>query len=100
MHKDNGRGLENYRAKNNARSLDGLPGLKAARKDKGEILLLGDARARASNLGRQWMAVMLGMLLVLAVLWVAISLGIVEIKLGEGIELGKRLGEWRSQLRR
>lgn len=38
--------MNDYRAKMNSRSLDGLPGLRVARKDKGEMLLLRDLEAQ------------------------------------------------------
>ena len=37
--------LRSYQAQNNAASLDGLTGLRTARKDNREILLVADARA-------------------------------------------------------
>lgn len=38
--------MEDYRAKMNSRSLDGLPGLRIARKDNGELLWLRDVEAQ------------------------------------------------------
>ena len=38
--------LNEYRSKTNNRSLDGLPGLRVARKDAGEMLLVGDLEAQ------------------------------------------------------
>jgi hypothetical protein len=38
--------MDDYRAKMNSRSLDGLPGLRVARKDKGEYLWLRDMEAQ------------------------------------------------------
>lgn len=55
--------LGEYRIKWNSRSLDGLPGLRAARRMKGESVWIGDARARAYNALYHPMAVMLGMML-------------------------------------
>lgn len=40
-----------YRAENNSRSLDGLPGLKAARRDAGERLWINDWQARVQRPG-------------------------------------------------
>ena len=78
--KDEGRGIQNYRVKNNCRSLDGLPGLRAARRDHGEILLLGDVGARARRMGMQWGAVLLGMLFAVWVAFMGIYLGVVEVR--------------------
>ena len=38
--------MDDYRARMNRRSLDGLPGLRIARKDAGERLLIGDLEAQ------------------------------------------------------
>lgn len=38
--------MNDYRAKMNSRSLDGLPGLRRARKDHGEMLFLRDVEAQ------------------------------------------------------
>jgi hypothetical protein len=38
--------MDDYRAKMNSRSLDGLPGLRVARKDKGEYLWIRDLEAQ------------------------------------------------------
>lgn len=43
--------MNKYRAEWNRRSLDGLPGLRIARQDFGENLLLGDVKARVSKTG-------------------------------------------------
>lgn len=42
-------GLRTYRSRNNARSMDGLPGLRASRRDAKEILWLGDLTAKISR---------------------------------------------------
>ena len=41
--------MNDYRADMNARSLDGLPGLRVARRDKGEMLLLRDLEAQVKK---------------------------------------------------
>jgi hypothetical protein len=38
--------MDDYRAKNNTRSLNGLPGLRRARLDAGERLWIGNLKAR------------------------------------------------------
>lgn len=38
--------MDKYRANWNRRSLDGLPGLRVARRDYGEYLFLGDVKAK------------------------------------------------------
>ena len=41
--------MNDYRAGMNSRSLDGLPGLRVARRDKGEMLLLRDLEAQVKK---------------------------------------------------
>jgi hypothetical protein len=57
-----------YRAKNNAYSLDSLPGLKAGRKTRGEWLWVGDVRAFMRRLWMQRGAMMVGFLLAFVVM--------------------------------
>lgn len=49
-----------YQAKNNARSMDGLPGMKTARRDNNEILWLGDAAAYLRRMGAEKVSVAIG----------------------------------------
>jgi len=55
--------MDEYRAKNNARSLDDLGGLKAARRLRGEHLLLCDIEIWLKRVLQQWDAMLLGALL-------------------------------------
>ena len=56
--------LLEYQALNNARSLDDLPGLRTARRDAGErMLIVRDLRARAMTLWHERAAVVFGFLL-------------------------------------
>lgn len=63
-----------YQIKNNTSSLDGLPGLKSARRDAGQNLLLVDSQAFARRVAAQREAlvvgVLMGFLVCLAGLWV------------------------------
>jgi hypothetical protein len=60
-----------YRVKHNVRSLDGLPGLRSARRDKGERFWVEDFRAEVVRVGMQKEAiavgVVVGVLIVLVV---------------------------------
>lgn len=58
--------LENYRKDMNRRSLDGLPGLRTARRDKGEWLMWEDLKVGIWRLLRQWDAIMLGVVFTLS----------------------------------
>lgn len=67
-----------YRVKNNLRSLDGLPGLRAARRDVGEWFWVEDARARVRRVMGQREAVGVGVVVgVLMVLLVQFLRGFV-----------------------
>lgn len=55
--------MDFYRQTKNVRSLDGCPGLKVARRQKGEYLLLEDGLAWFRRVGRQWDAILLGFVL-------------------------------------
>ncbi|MCJ1340840.1 hypothetical protein MMC09_006136 [Bachmanniomyces sp. S44760] len=61
--------LHTYQADNNADSLDGLPGLKSARREKGEVLWWGDLKAWVRRVRGQWEAVVVGMVLGMLVVW-------------------------------
>ncbi|RDA88514.1 hypothetical protein CP532_6690 [Ophiocordyceps camponoti-leonardi (nom. inval.)] len=52
-----------YQAKNNAESIDGLPGLRTARRDAGQVLWMVDARARAKRICAEPEAVAVGFFL-------------------------------------
>ncbi|KAK2025601.1 pyridoxamine phosphate oxidase [Colletotrichum zoysiae] len=62
-----------YHVEKNRTSIDGLPGLRAARRDAGETLWVADARARLARAARETDGVLLGVLLVVlaycAVAW-------------------------------
>lgn len=55
--------MDAYRAKNNARSLDDLGGLNAARRLKGENIPLTNLLIRLKRCLQQWDAMLLGALL-------------------------------------
>ncbi|KAI4717044.1 pyridoxamine phosphate oxidase family protein [Aureobasidium sp. EXF-10727] len=55
--------MVDYRAKNNAYSLDDLPGLKAGRRTRGEWLWVGDAKAYLTTLWNQMDAMVIGFVL-------------------------------------
>lgn len=59
------RSLEKYKKENNSKSMDGLPGLRTARRDNGEWLKLEDTKVRIGRLLRQWDAIMLGVVFTL-----------------------------------
>lgn len=55
--------LLGYRRNFNYRSLDGLTGLRSARRARGQWMLLEEGRAWTSRVIKQWEAVLLGMLI-------------------------------------
>ncbi|KXT12883.1 hypothetical protein AC579_5398 [Pseudocercospora musae] len=54
-----------YRVKHNARSLDGLPGLRKAMKTKGENILVQQLFLKAKHTLRHWNSMLIGVLLAL-----------------------------------
>lgn len=52
-----------YQAQHNSRSMDGLPGMKTARRDNNEVLWLGDAAAYLRRMGAEKVSVAIGFLL-------------------------------------
>lgn len=59
--------LPEYRAEHNTRSLDGLPGLRVARRQNGEVLLWGDVRSRLARVWHEKLSVCVGFLLAVLV---------------------------------
>ncbi|OCK97630.1 uncharacterized protein K441DRAFT_655502 [Cenococcum geophilum 1.58] len=55
--------LLGYQRNSNYRSLDGLTGLRSARRARGQWMLLEEGRAWASRVMKQWEAILLGMLI-------------------------------------
>jgi hypothetical protein len=60
--------MEWYQQQANLRSLDGLGGLRAARRGKGEHMRLQDARIWFRRILKQWDAMLVGALIALFVL--------------------------------
>ena len=80
MKMEGGRGMENYRAKNNVRSLDGLRGFKTGRRFWGErSLVFGDLKARWRKIGREWRVMVVGWTLMALLIWGSVLMGLVEI---------------------
>lgn len=59
--------VASYQAEHNSRSLDGLPGLRAARKDVGEALLWGDVTSRLRRVWEEKVSACVGFLLAVLV---------------------------------
>ncbi|KAI9821979.1 MAG: hypothetical protein M1827_002561 [Pycnora praestabilis] len=68
--------LRAYQASMNYASLDGLPGLKAARKDRGERLWATDVRARMRRIVSQREALVTGMLIAFVTMLVMRMIGL------------------------
>lgn len=60
--------MDAYQVKNNSRSLDGLGGLKAARRRRGENLLVEDVGLRLTRTLKQKEAMVLGAVLAIVAL--------------------------------
>ncbi|KAH6885808.1 hypothetical protein B0T10DRAFT_84953 [Thelonectria olida] len=71
--------VQEYHNQTNVFSMDGLPGLKAARRGVGETLWVGDAKARAKRVLGQSEAILLGVLIGVVLMYsyaVMIGLGV------------------------
>src|SRR5690349_18464653 len=68
--------LHDYQSRNNARSLDGLPGLRAARKQAGERLWCEDIKARVTAGNRSWQLALVSLLSSLLTVWCMFALGL------------------------
>lgn len=75
-----------YRAKNNAYSLDNLPGLKAGRKTRGEWLWVADVRAYMQRLWNQMDALVIGFVLAFVV---------IDLLHLAGVRVNGVLADWR-----
>lgn len=65
-----------YQAQNNARSMDGLPGLKTARRDNSEMLWVGDAAAYFRRMSAEKVSVAIGFTLGFFVYFILSALGL------------------------
>ncbi|KAF2495853.1 pyridoxamine phosphate oxidase [Lophium mytilinum] len=74
------RALLGYQKNSNFQSLDGLPGLRTARRARGQWILLEDTKAHARRLMRQWDAIIAGSLLTALVIAVLSSSGILVVE--------------------
>lgn len=63
-----------YQVTNNASSLEGLPGLKAARREAGQVLWVGDLKARLRRIASEGEAVAAGFLLAMLLYFVFFGL--------------------------
>jgi len=75
------RALHGYQKNSNYQSLDGLPGLRTARRARGQWMFLEDTKARAIRSMRQWDAMVAGMLIMTLVIVVLKSFGIVAFEI-------------------
>jgi hypothetical protein len=71
--------LQEYQRDNNHASLDGLPGLRAARKDNGEMLWLGDIKAAVRKRGSTMQLVLVAFLSVLFTILGMFALGLTTL---------------------
>lgn len=69
-----GNNTRKYQRVNNKDSIDGLPGLKASRRDVGETLWVRDARAWVARVGGDWEAMVVGFSLAVLMYFVVVGL--------------------------
>lgn len=70
--------VQEYHNETNVESMDGLPGLKAARRAVGENLWVGDAKTRVKKILAQREAIVFGWSLGMIIYLVLLGLGVVE----------------------
>ena len=73
--------LQAYQAKNNNSSLDGLPGLRAARKDKGERMWYRDTMVRVRRRKGPWQMVVVAFLSALTTVLLMQTLGLTTFQM-------------------
>lgn len=78
--------VNTYQVETNRTSIDGLPGLKAARRDAGETLWIADARAEVLRAARETRGVVLGVLIAVLVYFVTGVVDGLVVKAREGRE--------------
>ncbi|OAR01346.1 hypothetical protein LLEC1_06743, partial [Akanthomyces lecanii] len=66
-----------YQAEHNARSMDGLPGMKTARRDNEEVLWVGDAAAFLRRTSAEKTSVFIGVLLGALFCFILVALNLV-----------------------
>lgn len=74
-------GLVDYQGVNNADSIDGLPGLRSARRETGETLWLRDLTARLKRISAEKEAVAVGFLLAMILYFVLVGFSSLPLKL-------------------
>ena len=73
--------LHEYQAKNNNSSLDGLPGLRAARKDKGERMWYRDMKVKLRRPDGPWQTVFVTLLSALTTILCMQTLGLTTFQI-------------------
>lgn len=76
--KAQGNQIHKYQCQNNSDSVDGLPGLRTARRDAGQTLWVGDAKARLKRIGAEREAIAVGFFL--AVLAYAVATAVARVQ--------------------
>jgi hypothetical protein len=72
--------LQDYQKEWNTESLDGLPGLRAARRDMGESLWLEDLKATARKNAHVWYLVLTALVSVVSTVMVMQGLGLTTVE--------------------
>ena len=84
--------LAEYQVKWNTKSLDGCKGLKLARRNAGESLLLGDLKARYWRIIKNWDAILVGMIMGIFFVF-CVSLVYNSLEVGD-VKSSKFVGDW------
>jgi hypothetical protein len=72
--------VQAYHRKTNVYSIDGLPGLRAARRGVGQNIMISDMMARLSRLGAEKEAVAVGFAAAMFLFFILVSLGLLKVE--------------------
>lgn len=64
----------------NYQSLDGLTGMRSARRARGQWMMVEDSKAWVRRVGRQWDTLLVGMLMTISVIWVLHTSGLLIVE--------------------
>jgi hypothetical protein len=72
--------LLGFQKNSNYQSLDGLPGLRSARKARGQWIAFGNLQACMRRVGHQWDAILVGMMIMFLMVWTQYLCGILIVE--------------------
>ncbi|KAF2652855.1 hypothetical protein K491DRAFT_28003 [Lophiostoma macrostomum CBS 122681] len=74
--------LLRYQKDSNFRSLDGVPGLRSARRARGQWILWNDLKAWLTRIGHQWVPLLMGVLMTIMVMASLYTTSLLDVRFG------------------